>query len=227
MIVVCAGNENGRKIGSYMKHTSRTHTHTRTESVCERKITSLKRVNWMVCICWRWLKLPRAFFLQTYTNGMLAEFNARTMENIWSHRSISDMYTGLIQAQAFPNTQIHSARSVRCVRVHKCESSKSALPDGFCFKRVAGITMVTAGHTSWFIYVAFATHTSTTHSTRTKGNALSQTLDIHHTHTHTVYQNHTHALSLPCTLARSLHCPIIYDNHRTAYGLFAWRTVLA
>lgn len=117
--------------------------------------------------------------------------------------------------------------ALRCVRVHKCESSKSALPDGFCFKRVAGITMVTAGHTSWFIYVAFATHTSTTHSTRTKGNALSQTLDIHHTHNHTVYQNHTHALSLPCTLARSLHCPIIYDNHRTAYDLFAWRTVLA
>lgn len=38
MIVVCAGNENGRKIGSYMKHTSRTHTHTHEQkSVCERK----------------------------------------------------------------------------------------------------------------------------------------------------------------------------------------------
>lgn len=57
---------------------------------------------------------------------MLAEFNARTMENIWSHRSISDMYTGLIQAQAFPNTQIHSARSRFGVCVYTSVSQAKA-----------------------------------------------------------------------------------------------------
>lgn len=68
------------------------------------------------------------------------------------------------------------------VYVRVCELSKSALPDGFCFKRVAEITMATAGHTSWFIYVAFATHILPLIRQRTKGNAL---IDIGYTNTHT------------------------------------------
>lgn len=41
------------------------------------------------------------------------------------------------------------------------------------FQRVAAITMVTAGHTSWFIYAAFATHTL---PSKTKGYSVARSL---------------------------------------------------
>lgn len=67
------------------------------------------------------------------------------------------------------------------------------------FQRVAGITMVTAGHTSWFIYVAFATHTL---PSKTKGNALSQTLHPPHS-----------LCAVYCTLSVSL---VVYYGYSLA-----------
>lgn len=85
----------------------------------------------------------------------------------------------------------HSKRAR--LALHECMGRKIVRPDGFCFKSVAEITMVTAGHTSWFIYVRFATLTLNTFEkkkTKNKGNSAHSLL--------------SHSFSLSISLSHTL-----------------------
>lgn len=92
--------------------------------------------------------------------------------------------------------------------------------DGFYFKRLIVITMVTAGYTSWFIYDAFATHTTGTW--KTKGNVLSPTQTYTRKH---IYMN-IKTDKWTCTIHILAHLlrSISYYFLRFAYG---WRSSIS